>query len=52
MGRVLGRRVVAEGVEQERDLQLLRELGCDVAQGYGLCLPLEADAFIDFCRSH
>ncbi|AZS79725.1 MULTISPECIES: EAL domain-containing response regulator [Achromobacter] len=52
MGRVLGRRVVAEGVEQERDLQLLRELGCDVAQGYGLSIPLEPDAFIDFRRRH
>jgi EAL domain-containing protein (putative c-di-GMP-specific phosphodiesterase class I) len=52
MGRVLGRRVVAEGVEQERDLQLLRELGCGVAQGYGLSIPLEPDAFIDFRRRH
>ncbi|MBO9329354.1 diguanylate phosphodiesterase [Achromobacter sp. HZ01] len=52
MGRVLGRRVVAEGVEHERDLQLLRELGCDVAQGYGISMPLEPDAFIEFCRQH
>jgi EAL domain-containing protein (putative c-di-GMP-specific phosphodiesterase class I) len=52
MGRVLGRRVVAEGVEHERDIQLLRELGCDVAQGYGISMPLEPDAFIEFCRSH
>lgn len=52
MGRVLGRRVVAEGVEQDRDVQLLRELGCDVAQGYGLSIPLDADAFVDFCRRH
>ncbi|KAG1452409.1 hypothetical protein G6F57_015944 [Rhizopus arrhizus] len=52
MGRVLGRRVVAEGVEQDRDVQLLRELGCDVAQGYGLSVPLDAEAFIDFCRRH
>lgn len=52
MGRVLGRRVVAEGVEQDRDVQLLRELGCDVAQGYGLSVPLDADTFIDFCRRH
>lgn len=50
MGRVLGRRVVAEGVEQERDVQLLRELGCDVAQGYGISVPLEPEAFVDFCR--
>ena len=52
MGRVLGRRVVAEGVEHERDLQLLRELGCEVAQGYGISMPLEPDAFIEFCRQH
>ncbi|EHK64417.1 EAL domain-containing response regulator [Achromobacter arsenitoxydans] len=51
MGRVLGRRVVAEGVEQERDVQLLRELGCDVAQGYGISVPLDPAAFIAFCRS-
>ena len=52
MGRVLGRRVVAEGVEHERDVQLLRELGCDVAQGYGISMPHEPDAFIEFCRNH
>ncbi|APX74517.1 EAL domain-containing response regulator [Achromobacter insolitus] len=52
MGRVLGRRVVAEGVEHERDIELLRELGCDVAQGYGISVPLEPDAFIEFCRTH
>lgn len=52
MGRVLGRRVVAEGVEQERDVQLLRELGCEVAQGYGVSMPLEPGAFIEFCRQH
>ncbi|KOQ48026.1 diguanylate phosphodiesterase, partial [Achromobacter xylosoxidans] len=50
MGRVLGRRVVAEGVEQERDIQLLRELGCKVAQGYGISVPLPPDDFIAFCR--
>ncbi|MBB1624739.1 EAL domain-containing protein [Achromobacter sp. UMC71] len=52
MGRALGRRVVAEGVEQERDLQLLRELGCTVAQGYGISMPLAPADFIEFCRQH
>lgn len=50
MGRALGRRVVAEGVEQERDIQLLRELGGTVAQGYGISMPLSPDEFIAFCR--
>jgi len=44
--------VVAEGVEQERDVQLLRELGCDVAQGYGISMPLAPDDFIAYCRTH
>ncbi|CAB3632996.1 MAG: EAL domain-containing response regulator [Achromobacter pulmonis] len=50
MGRALGRLVVAEGVEQERDIQLLRELGCKVAQGYGISVPLSPEDFIAFCR--
>lgn len=50
MGRVLGRRVVAEGVEQERDILLLRELGCTLAQGYGISIPLAPADFIAFCR--
>ena len=50
MGRVLGRRVVAEGVEQERDILLLRELGCTLAQGYGVSMPLAPADFIAFCR--
>jgi diguanylate cyclase (GGDEF)-like protein len=32
----LGMRVVAEGVEDDRTWQALRELGCDVAQGWHL----------------
>ena len=44
MGRALGRRVIAEGVEQERDILLLRELGCELAQGFGISPPLAPDA--------
>jgi EAL domain-containing protein (putative c-di-GMP-specific phosphodiesterase class I) len=39
-----GRRVVAEGVETERQLEFLRERGCEAAQGYLFCRPLEAAA--------
>ena len=52
MGRALGRRVIAEGVEQERDILLLRELGCELAQGFGISPPLAPDAFIAFRRQH
>jgi diguanylate cyclase (GGDEF)-like protein len=34
MARTLGLQVVAEGVEREEHLRVLRELGCDRAQGY------------------
>ncbi|MFD0672315.1 EAL domain-containing protein [Cohnella sp. GCM10027633] len=34
--------VTAEGVESEDELLLLRQLGCDIAQGYWLSKPIEA----------
>jgi diguanylate cyclase (GGDEF)-like protein len=36
----LGKRVVAEGVENATTWSLLAEAGCDVAQGYYLCRPI------------
>jgi diguanylate cyclase (GGDEF)-like protein/PAS domain S-box-containing protein len=45
MGRGLGLRVVAEGVETEAQLAFLREQGCHVAQGYYFGEPLPAAAF-------
>ncbi|MFW5825809.1 MAG: putative bifunctional diguanylate cyclase/phosphodiesterase, partial [Marinobacter sp.] len=35
----LGYRVVAEGVEDEETTELLREMGCDMIQGYVLAKP-------------
>jgi diguanylate cyclase (GGDEF)-like protein len=40
LGHNLGLEVVAEGVEHADDLQLLRRLGCDLAQGYHVSHPL------------
>lgn len=42
LGHSLGLRVVAEGVEDEATLALLRQLGCDQAQGYFLSRPVPA----------
>jgi diguanylate cyclase (GGDEF)-like protein len=39
LGHALGMRVVAEGVEDLRTLALLRDLGCDAAQGWALGRP-------------
>jgi diguanylate cyclase (GGDEF)-like protein len=41
LGTSLGLTVVAEGVEDEAMLELLKRLGCDLVQGYHICRPLE-----------
>lgn len=40
LGRILDLRIVAEGVETREQLETLRQLGCDLAQGYLLGKPL------------
>jgi diguanylate cyclase (GGDEF)-like protein len=45
LGHSLGLKVVAEGVEDGQGFALLRELGCDGAQGYFMSPPLPAEAF-------
>jgi len=45
----IGMKVVAEGVELEASMQLLRELGCDVAQGYLVSRPIAAADVPGFC---
>jgi diguanylate cyclase (GGDEF)-like protein len=43
LGGELGLTVVVEGVETPRQLQLLRGIGCDAVQGYGIWRPAPAD---------
>lgn len=45
IARQLGMRSVAEGVELHADWELLRELGCDVAQGYFIARPMNPLTF-------
>ena len=42
MSRVLGIKVVAEGVEEREQLAVLTEAGCDYIQGYYFSKPLPA----------
>jgi diguanylate cyclase (GGDEF)-like protein/PAS domain S-box-containing protein len=42
LARTLGIRSVAEGVETAEHLQMVREAGCDLAQGYLLAHPMPA----------
>jgi len=44
VGAALGAVVVAEGIETDEQLQLLRTLGCALGQGHVLAQPMDADA--------
>jgi len=44
LGGVLGMRVVAEGIETEAQWTRLRELGCELGQGFYLARPSSPDA--------
>jgi len=46
LAHAVGCQVVAEGVETDAQLHLLRELGCDLGQGFGLAMPEPATAVL------
>jgi EAL domain-containing protein (putative c-di-GMP-specific phosphodiesterase class I) len=46
LGHQLGLRVVAEGVEDAATLTWLRGLGCDLAQGFQISRPIDADSVV------
>jgi EAL domain-containing protein (putative c-di-GMP-specific phosphodiesterase class I) len=46
LGHALGLQVVAEGVEDAATLELLSELGCDIAQGYEIGRPVPAHEIV------
>jgi diguanylate cyclase (GGDEF)-like protein len=51
MAHGLGLRVTAEGVETERQLAKLTEMGCDEGQGYFFGRPVSAKGVSDFIAS-
>jgi EAL domain-containing protein (putative c-di-GMP-specific phosphodiesterase class I) len=42
--------VVAEGVETEAQLDFVRAVGCDAAQGYYLARPMPNDKCTEYLR--
>lgn len=51
MARSLGLRTIAEGVESQSVLDLLRDFRCDEAQGYWHARPMPADDFATYLKS-
>lgn len=52
IGKTLGMNVVAEGVETAQQVAFLKEIGCDVYQGYYCSKPLAADAFATLIKQN
>ena len=51
MGQTLNRKIIAEGVETQEQLDILRRYNCDEIQGYFFSRPLDAEDFTHFIRS-
>ena len=44
--------VIAEGVEEANDMEILKRIRCDMVQGYAFGRPMPFDKFIEFARAH
>jgi EAL domain-containing protein (putative c-di-GMP-specific phosphodiesterase class I) len=51
LGKALSIDTVAEGIEQQRDLSLLREEDCDCGQGFLFARPLDLAATDEFLKN-
>ncbi|MBO7377680.1 MAG: EAL domain-containing protein [Clostridia bacterium] len=48
MGRKMGLKVTQEGVETIENLEMLRECGCNVIQGYFFARPMNSSDYLNF----
>lgn len=48
LGHSLGLDVVAEGIEDQETYDWLKELGCDIGQGYFISRPIDVNQFSDW----
>jgi len=51
LAKAFNRQIVAEGVESLEHFKALAELGCHIAQGFGVARPMPATAFLDWSLS-
>lgn len=51
MAKKLSMKTVAEGVEEEHQAKSLKEMGCDIAQGYFYAKPMSEEDFLKLLAS-
>jgi len=51
LGHNMGLKVIAEGVESAESWEILRQLGCDMAQGYFMSPPLGAEELLSWAET-
>jgi len=52
MGKSLNFNILAEGIETQEELAVIKSLGCDDAQGYLFAPALPSVTFVEFVRLH
>jgi EAL domain-containing protein (putative c-di-GMP-specific phosphodiesterase class I) len=50
LAHALGLKVVAEGVENEKTLDILTEMGCDYAQGHYMAKPMSCGGLMEWMQ--
>jgi diguanylate cyclase (GGDEF)-like protein len=51
LGKAMNLEVVAEGIETERQLELVSRFGCDLAQGFLIARPMPETEFLAWCET-
>ena len=52
MGKTLGMKVVAEGIETKEQYQILADMGCDYGQGFYIARPMPLHALLEYLNTH
>lgn len=52
LGKNLNMKIIAEGVEEEAELNILKELNCDMVQGYYYCRPLPEEDAVSYIKDN
>jgi diguanylate cyclase (GGDEF)-like protein/PAS domain S-box-containing protein len=52
MSKIFGMQVQAEGVETDEHRTALKDMGCELVQGYLYSKPIPLESFIDWCKNY